>query len=287
MKKIFITFSLFLLPLSLFAYSSIGSFKGPVTDLANVITPEQEISLTQELSAFKQQTSSEIAVVTIPSLEGDTVENFAEKLFKEWGIGTEKNDNGVLLLVAIEDRTLRIEVGYGLEGALTDITSSQIIKNDITPRFKQGDYYGGIAAGVQKIMDVTRGEYVATKEFQNGTDGVNNIFNPSFIEFWVGFLWCLVAIFAATKSWWLGGVVGGGLGLFGSLFYQPFGVLSYLLFFFIGIIGGLLVDFIVSKHSAFIFGGRGGRGGWGGGFGGGGGWGGGGMSGGGGSSGRW
>ncbi len=178
-------------------------------------------------------------------------------------------------------------MGYGLEGALTDITSSQIIKNDITPRFKQGDYYGGITAGVQKIMDVTRGEYVATKNSSGGGMSSELLELLIFVFFVVGY--GVLSFLGKTKSWWLGGILGLiAVPLFVFFIMTTATLLFYVVSGFIGLLGGFLLDFLVSrpntrKHVDTLFnvflsgGGRGGGGGWGGG----------GMSGGGGSSGRW
>src|SRR3990170_5163094 len=119
---------------------------GYVNDFAGVLSQEMENSLEDRLSSFTASTSNEIAVVTLSSLEGETVEGAAVKLFEEWGIGDKDKDNGVLLLVAINDRQMRIEVGYGLEPVLTDSRSGNIIRDQITPLFKAGNYEGGIIA---------------------------------------------------------------------------------------------------------------------------------------------
>ena len=124
---------------------------GPVYDGADILTPDQEAALTARLFDLPTRTGNTIIVATVPSIEGETIETYAYKLFETWGIGGEKRDNGVLLLVAPNDRKVRIEVGYGLTPVITDILSGRIIRDDITPRFKAGDYYGGIDAGVGAI----------------------------------------------------------------------------------------------------------------------------------------
>ncbi len=118
----------FLLPFLAFGYVSQGVPKGFVSDFAGMFTLEQRISLEDKLAEFQRATGSEIAVVTIKSLEGDTIENFAVELFAEWGIGQFKMDNGVLFLISKDDRKVRIEVGYGLEPHLTDARTSAIWK---------------------------------------------------------------------------------------------------------------------------------------------------------------
>ena len=131
MKKhlLIITALLFGLVSGARAYSSPGSPTGYVNDFAEILSTETRASLEELLSSTDASTSAQVAVVTIKSLDGDTIENYAEKLFQEWGIGQKGKDNGVLLLVAVDDRKVRIEVGYGLEGALTDAESSWIRNN--------------------------------------------------------------------------------------------------------------------------------------------------------------
>src|SRR6185503_4886307 len=104
--------------------------------------------LEQELTAFEATTTSEIAVAIVPDMGGDYIENYAVKLFEDWKIGKAKQDNGVLLLVAVEERKLRIEVGYGLEGALPDSVAQSILDNEMTPRLRAGDYDGAVTAAV-------------------------------------------------------------------------------------------------------------------------------------------
>ena len=137
---------------------------GRVTDLANVIDPATEADLDRRLDALEQKTSSEVAVVTVASLEGVPVEDYAVRLFKEWGIGQAKQDNGVLVLVAPNEREMRIEVGYGLEGILPDGLAGQIIRDQFIPRFRDNDYNGGIRDGVARVVDIVEKQQVLTAE---------------------------------------------------------------------------------------------------------------------------
>jgi len=146
---IIIALGVLFVPPKILAYSSPGSPTGYVNDFAGILSSDTKKTLETKLSSLDASTSAQLSVVTIKSLDGDTIENYAEKLFKEWGIGQKGKDNGVLLLVAVDDHKLRIEVGYGLEGALTDAESSNIIRNTITPEFKKGDYNKGITNGVE------------------------------------------------------------------------------------------------------------------------------------------
>lgn len=125
---------------------------GRVVDDAQLLSPEQEQALTGKLAALEQQTGGQLVVVTLPSLQDQEIEDFGYQLGRHWGIGQKENDGGALLIVAPNERKVRIEVGYGLEGVLTDAYSSLIIRNDILPAFRQGDYAAGIIAGTDAII---------------------------------------------------------------------------------------------------------------------------------------
>jgi len=284
MKRI-ITILLFFFALPALAYYNPGQPSGFVNDYTNTLTTEQKQALENKLVQFEKETSNEVAVAIIPNLQDETIENFAVKLFEDWRIGKQGNDNGVLVLVVMEDRQMKIEVGYGLEGALTDAQSNWIINQAMKPAFRNNDYYGGLDGAVSQIMAATKGEYVPG-ESQKKTD---NGFNPLEMV-WFGvfiFVW-LASILGRSKSWWAGGIVGAVVG-------GIVGVIKGFIFFGVISLGvliplGLLFDFIVSKKYQagkssghipwWIGGGRGGSSGGFGGFGGG-------MSGGGGASGRW
>ena len=130
-----------------------------VTDLAGVLSPEQKQALENKLVAIDDASSNQIAVVILPTLDGNPIEEYATKLFRTWGIGNKKSRNGVLLLIAIQDKKIRIEVGYGLEGAIPDITANSIIDNDIKPAFRQQAYYEGIDKATDDIAKAAVGEY--------------------------------------------------------------------------------------------------------------------------------
>ena len=149
-------------------YTGIGSAKtkdafpkpqGFVTDLAGLLTPQSIDHLNGLIRYIHQQTTAEIAVVTIDSIDPYTIEDFAVRLFETWGIGTKAKDNGVLLIVALRERKIRIEVGYGLEGAITDGTGGRIIREIITPSFKNGQFDQGIVAGTEAILRLVAKEY--------------------------------------------------------------------------------------------------------------------------------
>jgi len=134
---------------------------GYVVDQAGLLTPASRQQLERFLADFDRSDSTQIAVLTIPSLEGEDLAEYSLRVAMAWGIGRKGHDNGALLLVAHQDRRMRIEVGYGLEGELTDLLAGRIIDNEIAPRFRQGDFNGGILAGVQGMVDAVRGLYQA------------------------------------------------------------------------------------------------------------------------------
>jgi uncharacterized protein len=127
---------------------------GRVTDNAEVLNDATRRALTERLKAHEDRTGDQIVVLTVPSLEGENIEEYAVRIFESWKLGKKGKDNGVLVIVAPKDRRMRIEVGYGLEGTLTDLAAGRIVRNVMTPRFKAGDYNGGIEAGVQAILDL-------------------------------------------------------------------------------------------------------------------------------------
>ena len=129
-----------------------------VTDQAALLTAEQQASLEQKLQAFEARKGSQLAVLIVPTTAPETIEQYALRVVEQWKLGRKSVDDGALMLIATTDRTLRIEVGYGLEGALNDATSKRIISETMTPHFKAGDFYTGITAGVDQIIRVIDGE---------------------------------------------------------------------------------------------------------------------------------
>jgi uncharacterized protein len=144
-----------------------------VTDKSSILTPGQIQLLESKLSNFEKETSNQVVVYIIPSLNGESLEETSYDIAAKNGIGQKGKDNGVLLFIVTEDRKLRIEVGYGLEGVLPDALAGQIIRKEITPYFKQGKYYEGINAGVDAIIAATKGEYTADKKTSEKEEGFN------------------------------------------------------------------------------------------------------------------
>lgn len=131
---------------------------GRVVDGANLLKPEERAALEAKLKAYEDKTSDQVVVATVSSLEGTSIEDYANRLFRTWQLGQKKNDNGALLLVAPGERKVRIEVGYGLEGALTDALSKVIITTAIAPQFQKGNFAGGIDAGIDAILSILTGD---------------------------------------------------------------------------------------------------------------------------------
>ncbi len=155
---------------------------GRVVDRADLIDAATETALVNKLAAFEAKSSDQLVVATIPSLEGEALEPYANRLFRAWGLGQAGQNNGVLLLVARDDRKIRIEVGYGLEGTLTDLHSKLIIDNVIVPAFRVGDFAGGIARGADEILAVLSGDAAeVASRLKRSTERTEEIPWPSVI----------------------------------------------------------------------------------------------------------
>lgn len=227
---------------------------GRVTDHAEVLSAAARERIALALKAHEDATTDQIAVLTVPSLEGSTVEDFATRVFEAWKLGQKGKDNGVLLLIAPKDRRLRIEVGYGLEGKLPDVTASRIIRNVITPRFKENDYDGGVEQGVKAIVGAIQGETVAAQASGASAqaEGENSFFQapkmPLTERLLLGaFIFGIIGLFTVL------GVLTPGMGWFLYFFLIPFWAM-----FPIVIIGGqatlwLLGTYLVGFPAAKLY----------------------------------
>ena len=214
MRRLLITLLILLALVLPAAALDVPSSNGYVTDQAGIISSATEQKLERFLRSFEESDSTQIAILTIASLQGESVDEYALKVAETWGIGQKGKDNGALLLVAKGDRKIRIEVGYGLEGKLTDLLSGRIIDNEISPRFKQGDFDGGIIAGVGAMTQAVRGEYKGTAR-ANGKKK-RSPFGLLFFLFFLGP--GLLRMFLPHSRYgrrggiWFGGGGGGGFG---------------------------------------------------------------------------
>ncbi|WP_343040270.1 YgcG family protein [Nitratireductor arenosus] len=166
--------------------AELPALTGRVVDNAGLLDAETEAELVARLAAFEQKSSDQIVVATIDSLDGEAIEPFANRLFRAWGLGQAGEDNGILLLVAKADRRMRIEVGYGLEGTLTDLHAKLIIENTMVPAFRAGDFSGGISRAVDDIILVLEGngaELEARAE-RNQPSGSELGFEELFVLLW-------------------------------------------------------------------------------------------------------
>ena len=268
-----------------YAEVAVPPLSARVTDLTGTLSTGQKTTLEQQLRDFEARKGSQIAVLMVPTTEPEAIEQYGIRVAEQWKLGRKGVDDGALLIIAKNDRTLRIEVGYGLEGALNDATAKRIIAEIITPYFKNGDFYGGIQAGTQAIMKVVEGEPLPAPAAQPMNADNGGVSTSSLLPL----LFLLAFIVAPMLRGWLGrfpaSLASGALATFiiwllvGSLFMALLiGFLVWLFSLFSGLgpgLGGL-------GRGGYYGGGTGRGGGLGGGFGGGGG-----GFGGGGASGRW
>ena len=210
--------------------------QGYVSDYANIISPSDKAAITQLLGELEQKTTAEVVVVTVLTTQPETIEGYSVKLFEKWGMGKKGKDNGVLFLIATQDRRMRIETGYGLEGALPDVLCHKIISNLVVPAFKAGEYSKGITAGVQAIVGLVAKEYnvkITGQEEQNfdsnqndSNSGWSTILLIILFIFFVAFRMFVFIPSMYRRGggyWYSGGGYSGGGGFSGGSFGGGFG----------------------------------------------------------------
>ena len=217
-----------------FADVAVPPLTGRVVDLTGTLNSGQKADLEQKLKAFEDRKGSQVAVLIVPTTAPETIEQYSIRVADQWKIGRKKVDDGAILLVAKDDHKLRIEVGYGLEGALTDLTSKRIIDEEIVPKFRSGDFAGGISAGVDRILRVIDGEPLPAPkpqaQYSNNFD-IGDLFNPFVIIGVVVLGGIFRGIFGRLfGSLTVGGIAGLAVWIFvGSLFASGIaGVLAFL-----------------------------------------------------------
>jgi uncharacterized protein len=221
---------------------------GYVSDFAYLISDSAQADLEARLVKLEKETSAEVAVVTIISLEGNTIEDYAAGLFQSWGIGKKDKNNGVLFIMALFDRAVRIEVGYGLESVITDGRAGRILDKEVLPHFKNNDYEKGIQAGVSAIESYIRER---TPPIFPEDNLLQRLLNKSDfvlpLAIGLGIITIYLAGFMArTKSYWLGGVWGFVVGVLVGFIW---GKLFTLITFPIVLTGlGTLFDWILSRN---------------------------------------
>lgn len=235
---------LFSLPMQ--AAPTFPDLTGRVVDRANILSPATERELTAQLARHEEATGNQVVVVTLPSLQGYDIAEYGYQLGREWGIGQEGRDNGVLLIVAPAERKVRIEVGYGLEGTLTDALSRNIIETVITPRFKKNDIEGGIREGVTAILAAIEGTYTPQRRSNRDVGEAFSFFGAAVI---------LSMIFGGGVRHFVGNrvIASAVMGVIAWL-------IGYWLYSFgVGVFAGFAV-FMIGLFSGLSGGGRGGYG---------------------------
>jgi uncharacterized protein len=261
-------YKLFLLFVMLFTLTQTASaldappLKGRINDYAGMLSPTTARSLEQRLSAFEKETTNQVVLLTIPSLEGDVIESFAIRVAEAWKIGQKDKSNGVILILAKKERKIRIEVGTGLQGVLPDITAGQIIRNVIAPGLRAGNPDQGISAGLGAIIDATKGEFKATAADKKVAKKKKGSGYGLFI---ILLLAGLVITAVAGSSSRTAGVLAGGVSLpvaagigLGAVLWK-LGILALL-----GGAAGLLISLLMRLFNASGGSGGGHGGGWGG-----------------------
>ncbi|MEO6846739.1 MAG: TPM domain-containing protein [Chthoniobacterales bacterium] len=226
-RRIFLAAGLLLLlPLLVFAKDALPPKPTRYfNDYAGVISPQTVATLNARLENFEQETSNQVVVAIFKNIPTDyTMEDFAQRTFESWGVGQKAKNNGVVLFVFTQARKVRIEVGYGLEGALPDITAAQIIRNDITPQFRAGNYDAGLTAAINSIFQAIKGEYKGTGRTRAEAQGGNNVGTPFIFVFLIVMIIFFIigwknrrrgVVYGSGGNWWIGGG-GGGFGGGGS-----------------------------------------------------------------------
>jgi uncharacterized protein len=242
MKKGFLFFMLLLCSLPFFAHGlDVPRLQGYVNDYAGMISPPAKLKIEEGLRAFEQSDSTEIVILTVPSLEGENIEEFSIRVAEVWKIGQQQRDNGILLIVSKQERKVRIEVGRGLEGKLTDLMAGRIIDQVIKPRFKQGDFDGGFITGTSALIDATRGEFKAEQgPVQRRQKGF-----PPFLTFLLFF--GIFVLILGSFSRILGGIAGAiGLPSLAHLTVVPAGILPTILLALAGFGSGFFLSNLFS-----------------------------------------
>jgi uncharacterized protein len=176
-----------------------------VTDLTGTLAPDQRAALEKRLAALETAKGSQLAILMVPTVQPEAIEQYSIRVFDQWKLGRKNVDDGVLLLVAKNDRRLRIEVGRGLEGAIPDAYAKRIIDEEITPRFRQGDFYGGVSAGVERIAKLVQGEPMPPPKARSGAPGMSFDAQSLFLGF------ILLMVFTTVLHSLLGRALGSGV----------------------------------------------------------------------------
>ena len=227
MNKAYIALLFVILATFSIAYGTdVPYLTGRVNDNAQILSENARKSLTETLKEHEDRTTNQIVILTIPSLEGESIEDFANKVFNEWKLGQKDKNNGILIVIVPEERKMRIEVGYGLESTLTDLSSGRIIRNIMAPRFKEGDFDGGITDGTLAVISILNGNDLPESAVVDETAGssvqsdISGFENPDMsitMRILLGaFIFGIIGLFTII------GILTPGVGWFLYLFLIPF-----------------------------------------------------------------
>lgn len=256
MKRMFLIFSILLFYAGSTFALDVPNHKGRVTDLAGMLKSDQVAQLVKKLEQYEQETSTQIAILTISSLEGDDLEGFSMRVTEKWKVGQKGKDNGILILVALNDRKMRIEVGRGLEGVITDLIAGRIVDGVMKPAFKEQSYYKGLDDAINALVLAAKGEFVA-ESVKKG--------ESSDEEFFFLLIYGII-FFIAGVAGFLHFIAGGAVGGIGAYFatswlFHPslgFLVVIAVVGFLIGMIAKFVLEVVLDMSGAGGFGSSGG-----------------------------
>ena len=222
-RPVFLLLPFVLLVTTMLFGAEVPYLTGRVMDNAELLSPAVRRSLSDSLQAHEQRTGNQIAVLTISSLDGESIEDYAVRVFESWKLGQKGKDNGVLIVVVPADRRMRIKVGYGLEGTLTDAMAGRIIQTVMTPKFRNKDFDGGITDGARAVMDVLEGDASTLTEVRTESPNKQDFFAMEGPELSIkerillgAFVFGIIGLFTVI------GILTPGVGWFLYLFLVPF-----------------------------------------------------------------
>jgi uncharacterized protein len=228
MKKLsaLILFLVLLAPIHSARGAEVPYLTGRVNDYAQILSEQARQNLGEKLKAHEERTTNQVVVLTVPSLQGESIEDYANEVFNEWKLGQQDQDNGILIVVVPDERKMRIEVGYGLEPELTDAQASRIIRDVMAPRFREGDYDGGITEGAAAVMGVLEGQEIPETALMEESSESGSLSGLSELESpdmpWPARILLGAFIFGIIGLFTIIGIVTPGFGWFLYLFLIPF-----------------------------------------------------------------
>jgi uncharacterized protein len=224
------------LPQWVAAQIPVPPIKTRVTDLTNTLTPDQRAALEAKLATFETKKGSQVALLIVPTTQPEPIEQYSLRVVEQWKLGRKRVDDGVLLIIAKDDRKMRIEVGRGLEGAIPDVIAKRIVSEVIAPRFREGDFYGGITAGLDRILRTIEGEPLPPPK---------PAAQPGQVDGWLA-PFIIAVIFATVVGGFLRAIFGRFLGA-GIVGFAA-GVLGY---FFMGVVAAAIIAIIAFLINLF------------------------------------